>query len=691
MALSPITQARAIALFNPTPGQPGFLQPLLAGPQGDNQSYIQIVSEDGLVAGFMAVPWPERDVVLLSEEQPIEVGADSIWAFAFPGEAPRVLHWAAFREAMGTRIAQGALADHPLLQFDLVDTLNLAQAKRETYRRAFDSYREIDRSSADHWRDRAILEPALLRALAGKPGENINELGDLSPHPRLMLRARLQDDHVVVTVPEFATGLAARLSDAYRQLASDLPELFPRDMTVHLEEHRSPVANRHKPATMTVVLVGRVQAGLIDRERWSTLGVDVVGADHFRPTRGRAPHASLTILLAVQTEWRELVEVGSRLDERTTLLVSLSTSAMPLIRDLEFQSKTSLPTISFFAPFATSTVRGRDPVQLIAPLIDIFIRHRGEKYPSHIFGLAPHRLLMREPVRMGQDITTISCRLAARAIRAGAVLHGHGELYGQSIPETVAAQSGYLLAPLFDLTEPLGGRHLDKRQPALLLLVERTHRYETGENHYRTLMDALGSLLELRGWEVSERHERYLTIGTSDRRFNITLVDSGHHGPEEDPAAPTPGLGRAPLVVVHVQPRREDLLIGNRGQFLHIAMEDIARMVPGTGWIWPVLRRHLLERAARPTLAALRLSAALVVEAIHTGRAYPHDFSWGEIEATFGEQDPERFVDFFGAGIQGGQALLRASIKDSQAPNGRRQVLLELGIDEEGPFVAEQY
>ncbi|HSX56479.1 MAG TPA: hypothetical protein VLG14_14335 [Sphingomonas sp.] len=688
--MSPINQARAVALFNPTPGQPGFLQPLLSGSQGDNQSYIQIVGEDGLVTGFMAVPWPERDVDLLAQEYPIETGGDSLWAFAFPGESPQVLHWPAFRAAMDARVTQGALAGYPLLQFELVDTLDLTQAKRETYWRAFNSYREIDVAGADHWRDRAILEPALRRALSSEALGSGEEKHEWLRDPRPSFRARLRDDHVRVTVPAFTTGLGALLNDAYRALADDLPELFRRDIAVHLEEPRASISEESKPTALIVVLVGRVQVGLIDHERWRALGVEVVGIDHFRPNRNRRTGATATIALAAQTEWRQLVEAGDQLDQGTTVLVSLSSSATPLIRDLEFQSKTQLPTVSFFAPFATSTVRRRDPVQLIAPLINMFLDHRGRAKVPRIFGPAPHLLLMREPVRLEQDLMTIVCRLATRAIRAGAALHGRGQLYGQSLSATTLAESRHLLAPLFDLIEPLDDVRRFKRPSALLLLVERTHRYEGADSHYRALMDALAGLLELRGWRIFERQERYLTIGTSDRRFNITLVDGSHPGPDEDWSAHTPGLARAPLVVVHVQPRREELLIGNRGQFLHIAIEDIAQMVPGTNWIWHILHKQLFAGAARPSLAALRLSAALVVEAIRAGRAYPKDFDWNEIEAAFSEGDVERLVDFHHKGIDGGRIMLRTSLEDPQAPQGRREVLITLGIDADGSFVDKQ-
>jgi hypothetical protein len=680
MALSPISQARAIALFNPTPGQAGFLQPLLGGGQGDNQSYVQAIAADGSIQGFLAVPWPERDAAMLDREHILETDSDSLWAFAFPGEAPLVLRWPAFLDTMAARMAEGALNALPLLAFDVVDTLDLTSAKRETYTRAYQRYQVLDRVGADHWRDRAILEPALLRALSVEP----TSLEDASAEQtRIRFRARIDDERLIVTLAGMPAGAADEVSQAYLRLAAELPELFDRKVSLDLQEPRAPSPLR-KPAQTTVVLVGRVQQGWIDHERWRGAGVEVIGIDHHRPKKRSPGRDGMTILLGVQTDWRELAEAGRKLEQDDAVIVTLSSTAVPLARDLDFQAATRLSTISFFAPFATSPTLRRDPVQLIAPLLDIFSAPDNVGRPPSYYGTAPHRLLMREPVRQLHDPVTTACRLAARAIRAGAVVQGLAELHAQNVPEEHVERCGDLLAPLFKVTEPSSNIRTERRQPALLLLVERMHRYQGGEAHRDKLMQALAGLLEMRGWQIFERHPRYLVIGTDTRKFSITIVDGKHQGPDEDPGAQTPGLGRAPFVIVHVRPRREELLTGNRGQFLHVALEDIAGMIPETAWIWLVLRRQLLESIARPTLAALRLSTALIVEAIQANRIEPEEADWEEIHSILAGLDSERFVDFIDNGIGNGHALLRTSIKDPRTPGNHSQ-LIELRIEDDGP------
>lgn len=681
MAVSPIQQARAIALFNPTPGQPGFLQPLLAGPKGDNQSYVQIIADTGKIDGFLSVPWPERDVAMLADEQLLDTGSESLWAFAFPDEAPQVLRWPVFRTMMGDRIAEGALANLPLLAFDVVDTLDLAQVRRDTFLRAYQSYQTIDPMGADHWRDRAILEPALHSALATELASH--DEGS-TEQTRRRFRARLDNNRLIVTLASLPAGAAEELSQAYLRLAAELPELFDRKVSLDLQEPRAPTPVR-KLAPFTVVLVGRMEGAWVDRERWRAAGVEAIGIDHYRPRSRRPARGTMTILLGVQTEWRVLTEAGRDIDEDNAVIVSLSNTATPLVRDLEFQAATRLPTISFFAPFATSAMFRRDPIQLIAPLIDIFSASADRARSPIAYGAPHHRLLMREPVKRQHDPVSTACRLAARAIRAGAVVHSDAELHGQNVPEELLEQCGHLLARLFKLIQTPDTLRSERKQPALLLLVERTRRYEGSDAHYDRLMEALAGLLEMRGWQIFERQQRYLTIGTDTRKFTITLADGNHRGPDEEPSAQTPGLGRSPVVIVHVQPRREELLIGNRGQFLHIALEDIARMEPATQWMWPVLRRQLLESSARPTLAALRLTTALIVEAIRMNRIEPEEGAWQEIHTMFAGPDSERFVDFIDNGLGSAHALLRTSVKDALALGDRRQLLLQLRIDDDGP------
>src|SRR3546814_21165336 len=94
-----------------------------------------------------------------------------------------------------------------------------------------------------------------------------------------------------------------------------------------------------------------------------------------------------------------------RMGEHPAVIVSLSTSAAPLIRDLEFQARTNLPTVTFFAPYATSMVRGRDPVAPIRPLLDI-VRRETER--DAVFDI--RRLFQRSEERRVGQAGVSTCR-----------------------------------------------------------------------------------------------------------------------------------------------------------------------------------------------------------------------------------------------------------------------------------------
>lgn len=142
--------------------------------------------------------------------------------------------------------------------------------------------------------------------------------------------------------------------------------------------------------------------------------------------------------------------------------------------------------------------------------------------------------------------------------------------------------------------------------------------------------------------------------------------------------------------MVHSSVSREQLLVGNRGQYFHIGLGQIALMVPGTSWIWPVLRSQLLDQAGKPTLGARRLSAALVAEAVKMGRtsSSAEKVDWDEIATVMGAADCERYVEFYKDGIERDRTLLLADGAGKSDDHGPWPVVVELIIKADGPFVS---
>lgn len=693
--VSPL-EARAVAVFNPTAPALGFLQPLLVGIGGDNRSFVQIFTAPDRLIRFSEVAWPDRDFVVLKDEPLLQIGGEPLWGFVFPDEQPLVAFWSEFRETMRARVDDPKLSDKPLQLFDIVDTLDFDEFKPGIYSRAYRAYSEMGPAAANRWRDRSILEPALARMLPtlGLPFHRTTvmdgprqESGSTLPR----LRARVADGEAQVFL-EGAIGEAEQraFQDAYDLLVAQYPDLFADGVRV-VASH--PPRRAGPPSTKgdgtTVVLVGRIREGNVAYEDWLSHGVEVTDESRFDPALRLRRVPKLTILLGAQPDWPQLVETGMRMGERPAVIVSLSTSAAPLIRDLEFQARTSLPTVTFFAPYATSTVRGRDPVTPIRPLLDIvrLETERGTFFDVRRLFQAQHYMLVREPIWAKQTTLEVACRLAARALKAGAVLGGAARLYSQGAVgiadhERFAAALSNLFQ--FDMGEPV---LIDARRATLLLLVERIAQNEPSEHAERQRQGVM-RLFELRGWRIAKDHGRAFDLEDDQRRFSVVMVDHPRDLPAEDPDASAPGLTHAPLLVIHTQARREQLLIGNRGQFFHAAVEDIALIEPGTPWVWKVLYRQLFEAAGRPTQGALRLCAGLIVEAISLKRIQRSlsDIDWDHVHDLLSTPDCERFVRFLEQRTPKGRTALVIQTAEKTG-SAHRQIAVDLFIEDDGPVV----
>lgn len=692
MAMTGLERARAIAVFNPTALPTGFLQPLFAGPSGDNKSYVQILRDPATINRFLPVAWPERDCTMIEEELVAAAGGESLWGFVFPGEAPLVLPWSRFREVMRDRLDDEALSGNPLLAFDIVDTLDLVERKRAVFSRAFERYGAIDREAAERWRDRAILEPALAKVVSTIRSRDArpSSVTDMSVEPTAYMRARLSDGQVTVMLEQLDGGVERALNDAYQALRASLPELFPEDVEVTVRHRSRPEQPQPTSSTITIVIVGRIRKGDVQHDKWAQIGVEVVDADHFQSERRTRRGAPLTIIVGAHADWPHMVELGGRMSGRRAVYVTLSNSVPPIKRDLKFQEAAQHPTITFFAPFATSSDFKRDSVQQIAPLVEILREESADNKDRPLPKVTQHRTLMRESVWADQGLTEASCRLSARALRAGTLVGAQAKLYLQGRFEAgdqSRLESAFSL--LFDLQATRSLAEFERRRAAMLLLVERATRFESNEASRRA-HPGVRELFEMRGWRILSEDSSGLRIGDGQREFSVAVLDQGQTAPSENPVAPTPALGRAALLVVHMQPKREELLVGNRGEFFHIATEDIALMAPDSPWIWPVLRRHLFEAKGRLALASLRLSAALVVEAIRMNRVQTSfvDVDWEEVERVMSADDCERFVDFHGRRAKNGHALIVADIANNQSPPRRGPAVIGLVIHDKGPFVS---
>lgn len=645
-------KARAVALFNPTAPGPGFLQPILSGVGGDNCTYVQLFTAPQILQGFIDIAWPDRDFVNLQEEAILEVGGETLWAFRMPDDETIVAPWLEFRELMRFYVEDHRLSDRPLLLFDIVDTLDLVDARRDVFTRAYRSYFAMGAETAARWRDRAILEPALVRQMS--PGYGVSSEPDSDGYlerRNFPLRVRTDERSIKVETEQYIDSTQLlRLQEAYELLAEEMPEIFPAARKVVAENlPRKPARVFAEPIAFRIVLVGRLQANFPEFVGTVSEDIEVVPSHHFHPKlrTGRAPR--LTIILGAQADWPDMVETSMAVGENPAMVLSLSSSTVPLLRDLEFQSRVELPTITQFAPYASSPRAGRDPVAIIRPVLDI-LRYEMEQNPANFLRdllLAQHNMLVRETLWADSDLVETSCRLAAKALKSGAEIDGLARIY---------TEGGGMLGNGHGWTEVLGDMfRLDTSRPArtkdrgsrLQLLVERLAHGQPADEPLRQ-REGVQRLFRMRGWRVRPGAGTSFEVEAEDRRFSVVLVDSRKDIPAESPGFPAPGFTRSPVLVIHWKSKKDDLLTGNRGQFFHATPEDISLMVPGEFWVWSVLRRQMFENRPSTSNAALRLAASLVSEANRMGRtdvSLPDD-QYSRILEGLAVEDSNRFLTY---------------------------------------------
>lgn len=684
--MNEIRDARAIAAFKLMGPGEGFLQPVFAGQHGDNQNYIQVLRHPSTIERFEAIIWPDRDCFMIEEEVAASKGDESVWGFQFEGEPPLIRKWSEFCDQMVERIDSGQLADKTLLQFDIVDTLDLKRLKPKVYSAAFNRYLNLSRTAATSWRERAILEPAFEEALRSWAREFSPEFGtglDKAP------RARVRNGQVHVTVGSEEAGIEDALTRALKALKADYSEIFADLSEIVIDQPNRPERTAKMRAPVLVVLVGRIAEGAVNHQRWASFGMEVVAVDHFHPRLRTGRRPELTVLVSAEADWLEVVEAQQRVEKQETILVTMSTTVGSTMRDLEFQERVARPTIKFFAPYSTSRAAGRDPLTPIGPLLQSLTSEVLNR-PSERPVAAEHSLFIRETMKGRQDAVEFCCRLGARALKSGAVLEGSARIYSRGdAGDDLHAAWARLLSPLFNIEPDDRGIRSSSPRSTLLMLVERI-----SEQHAWDTRDMLRAgairLLQMRGWRIVREEGDYLTVTDEQREFQVAFSDGNDQFPVEDTGAKTPGFGRSRLLVIHFDSNRERLLVGNSGQFFHIALEDIAMMEPQTDWVWPILERQLLATKRNPSLAALRLCAGLVVEAIRLGRVQTSfvDVDWNEVTSLAGEKDCERFLHFHPRGIEKRTAFVVIPKVKLTDGTRRRPGILKLTLEPEGPIVS---
>lgn len=599
---------RATAVFNPTASVPGFLVPIFPGFDGDNRAYVQRYRRPESLLGFTETSWPDEGSVDIPPTLAVAIGDESIWAFAFPGEEPLVLPWRLFRSEMRRRIEDPCFGGRPGLLFDVVEGLDIEEAKGSVFLAAFEAYERHGRAAAERWRDRSILEPTLQKAIA----ERIEAEEDDGSQ---LLTASLSNGELSVEL-RYRNGEIAReqIVRTYEALAERHPKLFPRQVAFSIVDRMAPTPTGKASDRRTVVAIhGRLSGRGYARERWLERNIEVVDAEDLKDVPKRAGERRQVVFVSALADWND--RSPRAFDAESALAVLMTTTMSPLASEDDMRVGSSMPTLVTFAPYGTSK-SGGDPVAMISRLI-VTIAACWEKGEALL--PAAHNSLVREARPPYPDALSTACGLLGRALRVQAPVDAPARLVlDRRLPHAIQADLGDALRSTFPSLETFVVEPSTPRsRPVPMLFVARPTTIGEGRENLRK---GVTRLLTLRGWHVED--ERGGLLRARDDTHDFSVAIARHNDEVERSSSPPdrPSFGRASMLVVHENPRREWLLAGNLGHFFHVALEDIALMVPETKWVWPILRRQLRGKLNRRSDTAAKLLAAIAAEALAAGR-----------------------------------------------------------------------
>lgn len=662
---------KATAVFNPAASALGFLVPLFPGFDGDNQAYVQRFHRPDRLLGFTEVSWPDEGATRIPTTLAVAVGDESLWGFAFPDEEPLVLPWRLFRSEMRRRIDDPCFEGKPGLLFDVVDGLDIEEAKERVYLAAFEAYEQHGSGVAERWRDRSILEPLLQGAIAPHP-----PVGSVDK-PR-GLAARLSDGELLIELRHESADLVRdKLMRAYERLAERHPKLFPRRVALSITDGLAKATGGVSSRRTTVVAIhGRLAERELARDRWLARGIEVVDARALTDFPRRKGEQRQVVIVSALADWAD--PSPRAIDADHAVAVLMTTAMAPLVSEADMRTGSSIPTVVTFSPYGTSRIAG-DPLSMVSRLITTMVEcwKEGEALLP-----AEHNSVVRESRPMSADVAATACGLLGRALRVEAPVDTPARLVlDRGIPPRMQVDLSEALASALPMLET---RVVDARAVAgrsIPMLI--TERPTTGDGR-ENLREGVKRLLRLRGWHAENHNGGMLKAWDETHNFSVLIARHNNEIRKLHHPSDRPSFGRSSLLVVHESPRREWLLAGNLGQYFHVSLEDIALMVPGTQWVWPILRRQLRGQANRPSLTTLKLFAALAAEALVAGR----------YQNSIVKFDPDKAVRL----LVGPDCVEHVRISSEDAPDDGAQLILSgmrseiepylrIHIADEGPFV----
>lgn len=153
-----------VGLADPVGAGIGFLIPVFSRP-GSNTLKVERANKSGIVENFVDLE-PQEVRLLPAGSSRGEVNQPAHWAFAFSSTDILIGQGDGIKDLLRARLSDQIFDERPLLGLEVAEFLEMESARLDFASKAFERLRQITPTTADDWRDLAILTPDLRNALA---------------------------------------------------------------------------------------------------------------------------------------------------------------------------------------------------------------------------------------------------------------------------------------------------------------------------------------------------------------------------------------------------------------------------------------------------------------------------------------------------------------------------------------------
>jgi hypothetical protein len=693
-----VSPATVIGAFNLTAQRIGFLQPFFSIGNRVNHPYIQKTSSHNLILAFEETTWPESDTFGIENGITTTVGEESIWAFIFPNEPPLILPWEAFRRRMQELFENSHLIERPLLQFDIATTLGLEDLIGNAALNAYRAYTRYGGNAAGRWRDRYILEPAINEAIGQPKLTSQNKTQENEE-----LRVFIENKNLVIeTTNENIPPLSEEIKKAYTALCNMYPEIFIENVALKF-------------------LVKPSKFFAVDKKRASRIYL-YINSDSTRLFGKTAQENNIiiidqkTLIAFIQNPSEkdacfiitDSIEEKFYLEERANVrsyknmfFVKIKRGAAKSFERNSDVSEHDLPTICIentftsqinqnfldaYFIFVLSIVSRQQTPEVSIETIENSARKILETSDAVFF-----RVLLRPKTTDVYSRCQIMIQLIRRFIPSGSRVIIYSN---DSIQPTRAKIWIDALSAAYKITYTSISIDTKVSRNSVLVCAEQYRNTNNMDVVEATRLVSMA--FEMLNWTISRNGSSSLNSfklhdPKRSKKYDVIVVRKREDWPTQIERRSPSYFDQPKVIIVHLLPKKEEILSGNLGDYFHIALDEIPAIRPGSNWVWSILQQQLSRYKNNNSLTKLRLCAAIALRAIEEGRMERQTESIDSEKIVYALSRPniDRFVQLSEKWRKSNEILMRFRKIEFEDYNSKNieKIEIYLKIQREGPTV----